>query len=169
MKVFGITGSKNSGKTTLCERLIKEFHGQGYRVSVVKTSEKSLVDAGGSDAGTHLAAGAMEFVESSPEGFSMTHALRGAPEPQLDFYLPRMAAADLVLVDGYMKPCHPRLECRRGGQRREDLSQSYAKVVAIAADFPIEHDLPVFDLNDIAGLAKFVMKEARNVRRPSQR
>jgi molybdopterin-guanine dinucleotide biosynthesis protein MobB len=34
--VFGVAGWKNSGKTTLCARLITEFTARGYKVAAVK-------------------------------------------------------------------------------------------------------------------------------------
>ncbi len=40
--VFGITGWKNSGKTTLTARLIAEFTGRGYRVCAVKHAHESF-------------------------------------------------------------------------------------------------------------------------------
>ena len=36
MRVYGVTGWKNTGKTTLTERLVAELVGQGLRVSTIK-------------------------------------------------------------------------------------------------------------------------------------
>ena len=36
MKVWGVVGWKNSGKTGLMERLVAEFVGRGLRVSTLK-------------------------------------------------------------------------------------------------------------------------------------
>ena len=35
-RVFGVTGWKNAGKTTLTERLVAEFVRRGWRVATVK-------------------------------------------------------------------------------------------------------------------------------------
>ena len=40
--VFGITGWKNSGKTTLTARLIAELTGRGYRVCAIKQAHESF-------------------------------------------------------------------------------------------------------------------------------
>ncbi|MCB1474046.1 MAG: molybdopterin-guanine dinucleotide biosynthesis protein MobB, partial [Rhodobiaceae bacterium] len=48
--VFGVTGWKNSGKTTLTERLIGELTARGYRVASLKHAHHTLdIDTPGTD------------------------------------------------------------------------------------------------------------------------
>jgi molybdopterin-guanine dinucleotide biosynthesis protein B len=86
--------------------------------------------------------------------------LRGEDEPALDEVLTRLAPCDLVLVEGYKREAFPKIEIRRdGAASREPLEASFPQIVAIASDRPTAEDgaLPVFDLNDIEGMADFVV------------
>ena len=42
MKIYGITGYKNAGKTGLMERLVTEITGRGFTVSTVKHAHHSF-------------------------------------------------------------------------------------------------------------------------------
>ena len=56
--VFGVTGWKNSGKTTLTERLVAEMSRRGCRVSTVKHAHHAFdIDHPGTDSFRHRAAG----------------------------------------------------------------------------------------------------------------
>jgi len=43
MKVFGVVGWKNNGKTTLVERLISQLTSMGYKVSSVKHAHHNVI------------------------------------------------------------------------------------------------------------------------------
>ena len=50
MKIYGVTGWKNSGKTSLMERLVAEFAARGFSVSTIKHAHHSFdVDQPGKD------------------------------------------------------------------------------------------------------------------------
>ena len=60
-RVIGITGWKNSGKTTLTERLVAEFVARGLKVSTVKHAHHAFdIDQPGTDSHRHREAGAGE-------------------------------------------------------------------------------------------------------------
>src|SRR4029078_227995 len=99
--VFGITGWKNSGKTTLTARLIAEFTGRGYRVCAVKHAHECFVlDAQGRDSYRWREAGARRVLLSSPKRWALMHELSGEPEIPLDQLLGETAGFDLVLIEG---------------------------------------------------------------------
>ena len=59
MKVFGVVGWKNNGKTTLVERLVAHLTAPGYRVSTVKHAHHEVdLDQPGKDSWRHREAGA---------------------------------------------------------------------------------------------------------------
>ena len=112
--VFGITGWKNSGKTTLTERLVAEFTRRGFRVSTVKHAHHDFdIDREGADSYRHRLAGAAEVAIVSGRRWALMHELRGEDEPKLDEILARLAPCDLVLVEGYKREATPR--SRRDG------------------------------------------------------
>ncbi|APH72053.1 molybdopterin-guanine dinucleotide biosynthesis protein B [Aquibium oceanicum] len=160
-RVLGITGWKNSGKTTLTERLVAEFRARGFSVSTVKHAHHEFdIDTPGTDSFRHRAAGAGEVAIVSDRRWALMHELRGETEPTLDDVLARLSPCDLVLVEGYKRDQHPKIETRRlDAKERRPLSPASPNVLAIAADHPLpgEH-LPVFSLDDIPSIADFIAK-----------
>lgn len=51
-KLFGIIGWKNSGKTTMTERLVRNLTGRGYRIATVKHAHHDFdIDQEGKEIG----------------------------------------------------------------------------------------------------------------------
>ena len=118
--VFGITGWKNSGKTTLTERLVAEFTRRGFRVSTVKHAHHDFdIDREGADSYRHRLAGAAEVAIVSGRRWALMHELRGEDEPKLDEILARLAPCDLVLVEGYKREVAPQDRDAKAGRQRQ--------------------------------------------------
>ena len=158
---LGIAGWKNSGKTTLTARLIAELTSRGLRLAAIKHAHHSFdIDHPGTDSARHRAAGAAEVAIISSVRFAHIRELRGGAEPTLEDALARLAPCDLVLVEGYKRVAIPQIEVRRLASRSQDpLADADADVIAIAADHPVTSTrLPVFGLDDVAGIADFIVK-----------
>jgi molybdopterin-guanine dinucleotide biosynthesis protein B len=158
-RVFGITGWKNSGKTTLTERLVTELTRRGWRVSTVKHAHHGFdIDREGADSFRHREAGAVEVAIVSGRRWALMHELRGDDEPTLDDILARLAPCDIVLVEGYKREPHQKIETRRAQARETTpMAPSDRTIVAIAADHALESvGVPVFDLNAVDALADLV-------------
>lgn len=167
--VFGITGWKNSGKTTLTEQLVAEFTRRGWRVSTVKHAHHSFdIDREGTDSFRHRAAGAGEVAIVSGVRWALMHELRGEDEPALETVIARLSPCDLVLVEGFKRDTHPKIECRRRGAKdRTPLLGDVPNIVAIAADHALAGEaVPVFALDDIAAIADFIEKAAGLAKAP---
>jgi molybdopterin-guanine dinucleotide biosynthesis protein MobB len=159
VRVYGITGWKNSGKTTLLERLVAEIVGRGYSVSTLKHAHHTFdIDQPGKDSHRHRMAGAREVLVSSRERWALMADNRGAPEPALADLLGRLSPVDLVLVEGYKRDRHPKIEARRSATAQDPIALQDATVEAIASDAPVPGAaVPVFDLDDISGIADFIL------------
>ena len=158
-RVFGITGWKNSGKTGLTERLVTELTRRGWKVSTVKHAHHDFdIDKEGTDSFRHRQAGASEVAIVSGRRWALMHELRGEDEPALDEVLARLAPCDLVLVEGYKREGHKKIETRRTDAKdTAPLSPGDPTIMAIAADHAVADDtLPVFDLDDVASIADFI-------------
>lgn len=158
-RIFGITGWKNSGKTTLTEKLVTELVRRGWKVSTVKHAHHDFdIDKPGADSFRHRQAGAMEVAIVSGVRWALMHELRGEDEPTLEAVLSRLAPCDIVLVEGYKREAHRKIETRRREAKdRTPLSASDPAIVAVAADFTTEGEsLPVFDLDDTKSIADFI-------------
>lgn len=159
MKLYGITGWKNSGKTTLVERLVAEFVARGITVSTVKHAHHGFdLDQPGKDSYRHRAAGAAQVLVASRLRWAlMTELAAGAGEPPLAELLARLDPVDLVLVEGYKRDAHPKIEARRAETAQDLIAANDETIEAVASDTPLPGlDRPVFDLDDIAGIADFI-------------
>ena len=157
-RVLGITGWKNSGKTTLAERLVAELTRRGWKVSTVKHAHHDAdLDREGSDSFRHRQAGASEVALVTGRRWALMHELRGAAEPPLDEILARLSPCDLVIVEGYKRGSHKKIETRRrDATDATPLTASDTAVVAVAADHAVSGEIvPVFALDDIAAIADF--------------
>ena len=158
--IVGIAGWKKSGKTTLITRLIEEFTRRGLKVASVKHAHHAFqIDAADTDSARHRRAGAVQVAIVSANRWALVNELRDEPEPSLAEVVSAMAACDLILVEGYKSAAIPKIEARRGQTpQRQALADKDPAVIAIAADYPTEgHGRPVFSLDDITGLADFIV------------
>ncbi len=161
-KILGISGWKNSGKTGLAVRLVTELTARGYRVSTIKHAHHDFdIDKVGADSFRHRQAGAHEVTIVSGTRYAIMHELRGTPEPSFEEILARLDPCDLVLIEGYKREPIPKIEARRrNAANTTPLAPADPWICAIAADHAVEYTpLPVFDLDDTAGLADFVERK----------
>ncbi|RAI00779.1 molybdopterin-guanine dinucleotide biosynthesis protein B [Acuticoccus sediminis] len=161
MKVFGVVGWKNSGKTTLVERLVTEITARGLTVSTIKRAHHRVdVDQEGTDSWRHRAAGAREVMLASSTRWALMHELGDEEEPPLDGLLARMTPVDLVIVEGFKRSRHDKLEVHRAESGGTLLAREDATVRAIATDTALP-DLgrPVLSLDDVAGIADLILAE----------
>jgi molybdopterin-guanine dinucleotide biosynthesis protein MobB len=160
MRVYGVTGWKNTGKTTLTERLVAELVAQGLRISTVKHAHHATeIDHPGRDSHRHREAGAGQVIVASPVRWALMTELRGAEEPPLADLLAHLDPCDLVLIEGYKTAPHPKIETHRKAAGRDLLALQNPTIRAIASDEPVDSALPRFDLDDVAGIAAFIRAE----------
>ena len=159
-KVIGVCGFKNSGKTTLIEKLVRHLTESGFRVSTIKHAHHDFdIDHEGRDSFRHRKAGATEVAVVSQNRFAIMHELRGAEPPSLAQILGKLALCDLVIVEGYKRDAHDKIELRNLDLRHPVLAGSDPTIVAIAANGDISNSpVPAFNRDDVAALAQFILK-----------
>ena len=157
MKIFGVTGWKNSGKTGLMERLITEFTARGLSVSSIKHAHHSFdIDHPGRDSYRHRDAGARQVLLASRNRWALMHELRNEDEPSLGDLLKQLLPVDLVLIEGYKRDRHPKIEAHRKETGQPLIAPEDETIVAVASDTSVAIDRPVLDLNDTAAIANFI-------------
>ena len=160
MRVYGVTGWKNAGKTGLMERLVAEITARGHSVSTIKHAHHSFdVDQPGRDSYRHRAAGAQEVLLASSNRVAIMQELRGAPEPDLNTLLARLSPVDLVLIEGYKRGPHPKIEAWRAEAGNPLIAPDDPTIRAIASDSLVKAPCPIMDLNDTAAIADFILRE----------
>ena len=159
--LFGIVGWKNSGKTTLTSRLIAELTRRGVKVAAVKHAHHGFdVDQPGRDSYKFREAGAREIAVVSSRRVAIMHELRDEAEPALEDVLERLEGSDLILIEGFKRHDHPKIEARRREAVQQDpMGEDVPGIVAIASDHEVETgDLPVYALDDVKGLADLILR-----------
>lgn len=160
MKVFGLAGHSGSGKTTLMVKLLPELVSRGLRVSTIKHAHHDFdVDTPGKDSYEHRAAGATEVMVSSANRWALMHEHRGGPEADLDGLIARMSPVDLILVEGFKREDHAKIEVVRDAAAKPVLAPNDPFVVAIASDQLLTGiEVPLLDLDDVGAVADFIIE-----------
>jgi len=158
MNVFGVTGWKNAGKTGLMERLVAEIIGRGYTVSTLKHAHHTFdVDHPGKDSHRHRIAGASQVLLASTERWALMNEHRGTQEPSLPELLAKLDPVDLILIEGWKRDSHPKVEAWRAETGNPLIAPNDPTILAVASDIGLEIDRPVFDLDDTAVVADFIL------------
>lgn len=161
MKIWGVVGWKNSGKTGLVERLVENFVAQGLRVSTIKHAHHTFdVDQPGKDSFRHRHAGATEVMLSSKNRVALMHEIRNEDERTLDELLARLTPVDLVLIEGFKTEPHSKVEAHRSATGAPLLAADDKTIRAVASDNGQgATDRPIFDLNDTSSISEFILSE----------
>ena len=157
--VIGVAGWKNSGKTTLVERLVAELTQRGHRVATVKHAHHLFeVDPGATDSARHRRAGAIEVAVVSSRRIAQITEIAAGSEPPLECVLARLGPADIVIVEGYKRAPIAKIEVRRtAGAPGERLADRDPSVIAVAADHEVSSSrVPTFGLDDIGSIADLI-------------
>jgi molybdopterin-guanine dinucleotide biosynthesis protein B len=160
MKVLGLAGWSGAGKTTLLAALIPELVRRGVRVSTMKHAHHAFdVDQPGKDSHVHREAGATEVLVASANRWALMHEHRGTPEPNSVELMQHMSQVDLLLIEGFKRETHDKLEIYREANGKPLLAAEDPHIVAILADGPVpQTKLPVIDLNDIGAIADIIVR-----------
>ena len=158
MKIIGIAGYSGSGKTTLIEKLVPLFVAEGLRVSLVKHAHHEFdVDHPGKDSWRHRQAGCTEVLVGSSKRWALLHELRTEGEPSLPDLLAHLSPCDVVIVEGFKNAAIPKVEVHRRAADAPLLHVDDTHVIAVATDEPLEANVPQFNLDDVHGVARFII------------
>lgn len=156
--VVSIVSKKNSGKTTLLEKLIPELRRRGYRVGTIKHDAHGFdIDHEGKDSWRHKQAGAQTVVISSPRKLALIQDV--AREAHLDEIVAQFFAdMDIVLTEGYKTGGKPQIEIYRREVHAAPLHtrQNRGTLVAVVSDTPVDLGVPRIDINAVGAVADFI-------------
>ena len=159
MKVFGIVGWKNSGKTGLLERLVDDITNRGVTVSTMKHAHHNFdVDQKGKDSFRHRKAGAHQVLLSSDARWVLMTELRESLKPTMEEQLRKMDPVDLVLIEGFKTNDHLKIETYRSVTGQKLIAPSDKNIIAVATNDKIDTVVPTLNLDDTKTIADFVLK-----------
>jgi molybdopterin-guanine dinucleotide biosynthesis protein B len=158
MRLIGLAGWSGSGKTTLLAKLIPALVAKGQRVSTIKHAHHEFdIDQPGKDSWVHRQAGATEVLVASARRFALMHELRDEPEPTLPELLGRLAPVDIVLIEGFKRDPHPKIEVHRPENGKPLLQPDDPWIAAVASPSRVSTAVPWLPLDDIDAVADFIM------------
>jgi molybdopterin-guanine dinucleotide biosynthesis protein B len=167
LRLIGLAGWSGAGKTMLMTRLIPELAGRGVSVSTLKHAHHAFdIDQPGKDSYAHRSAGARQVLVASAHRWALMSELRGAPEPKLAELLRRLDPVDLVIVEGFKRDAHPKIEVHRASNGKPWLHPEDPHIAAVAADVaPPDGRLPHVHLDDTGAIADLILAHAEALER----
>lgn len=161
-RIIGLAGWSGAGKTTLLINVIPRLVARGLKISTVKHAHHNFeIDKPGKDSHSHRMAGATEVLVGSANRWALVHELRDQTEPGLPELLLRLSPVDLVIVEGYKRLPHPKLEVYRADVGKPLMQPDDPHIVAIATDAALRSArVPVVALDDIEGITELLLKHA---------
>jgi len=159
--VYIFVGHSGSGKTTLVEKLLPELTTRGLRLATIKHAHHKVeLDKEGKDSWRYKKAGAvMSMLVTSNELQIVADAVdRREPGQLAERFL---GEADMVLAEGFSLAPGDKIEILRRECGKPPRCAIEDGLIAIVTDMDeIYPQLPHFDLDDIAGLADFLLEHA---------
>ena len=157
-KIIGITGWKDVGKTYYASLIIKLLVKKGYQVGSIKRAHHGFdIDKPGTDSFIHREAGSSQVIISSSKRWAKITENNNSYEKSLDELIKELHDVDIVVVEGFKKENHPKIEIlTKGLNNRNKLTKN---VIAIVSNDLKDTNIPVFKENDIEKLVEFIIKK----------
>ncbi|NME82464.1 molybdopterin-guanine dinucleotide biosynthesis protein B [Clostridium sp. SM-530-WT-3G] len=156
--LIAVSGVKNSGKTTLIEKLIPKLNSEGLKVATVKHDGHDFdADIEGTDTFKHRKAGAYGTAIFSKNKFMIIKEQKNTYENELISYFDD---CDVILLEGFKFSDYPKIEIIRKGNSSESVCKKET-LLAVVSD--IEElksnngDLRVIDINDIDSIVELLI------------
>jgi len=158
-KVISIVGHSGSGKTTLVEKLIRELSDRGLRVATIKHAHHKVeLDTPGKDSYRYKAAGAVMSMLLTRDTLQLVAEAGAEREPE-QLAARFLGAVDLVLAEGFSSCATPKIEVLRRECAKPPRCTVEDGLIAIITDMDeVYPQLPHFELEDIAGISKFLIE-----------
>ncbi len=159
MKIVGIVGWKNSGKTFFVSEIIKKLKSQNYRIASIKHAHHAFdIDHVNTDSYIHRISGSSQVIISSSKRWAKINELENEDEKKLDELISELSEIDIVIVEGYKNENHPKIEIINE-KKNKYLFQNIQNVIAIISDHNLDTDLKKFKKNEIDKIVNFILNE----------
>ena len=159
MKIIGIVGWKNSGKTFFASKIIKKLKSKNLKVASIKHAHHEFdVDQKNTDSYIHRQSGSSQVIISSSSRWVKITEINNSKEKSLNELINELSPADIVIVEGYKNESHTKIEVIKEGSQNY-LFNNIKNVKAIISEKKINTDLKQFKKNEIDHIVKFILNE----------
>lgn len=154
-KIFAVSGIKNSGKTTLIEKLVTALDQKGLKVGVIKhDGHEFQADHEGTDSFRHKQAGAKNVIVYSRTKLMM---IRETASPSIEELIELQNDMDVIILEGMKYSDFPKLEIVRNGISSQSVCKKET-LLALVTNTPLTIEGGrTLDLNDFDGILEVVM------------
>ena len=160
MKVFGIVGWKNSGKTYFAQQIISILSSLNHRVASIKHAHHDFnIDYPGTDSYLFRKAGSQQVIISSTKRWAKINELKNAPEKKLNELINELENPEVVIVEGFKNENHPKIEIIKDSNDRSSfMFNNLNNIVALISDIHIDSfTLDQFKKNQIKQIVEFIL------------
>ena len=161
MNVIGVVGWKDTGKTTLVEKLIKEFSQRNFTVSTIKHAHHNFtMDRKGSDSVRHFNAGSRETRVASQKKWVKFSRQLGKSDIDLNYLLKQVSCADIIIVEGFKASSHNKIEVIGLQNQREPLFRNDTTICGLIFNKNKINNtkLPQFERDNVGAICDFIEK-----------
>jgi molybdopterin-guanine dinucleotide biosynthesis protein B len=157
-RLIQIVGHSGSGKTTLIEKLLPVLNAAGLKVATIKhTHHQVPLDTPGKDSWRFKQAGAVASMLVTPQALQLVADILELHDPVL-LAQRYFSDVDLVLAESFSDATCPKIEVLRAAC--SSMPRSSEGLIALVTDVATVHPhLPHFALDDVAGIAKFILAQ----------
>ena len=154
--VYSVVAYSGTGKTTMLEKFVRELKMRGIRLAVVKHDAHEFeIDREGKDSWRMSNAGADVVAIASA---TKSAIMENRPAP-FETIIDRITNVDIIITEGYKTGAFPKIALRRA-ETGNDFAVPPEDCVAVMSDTAVDLEIPVFELDDISGLADFILRNA---------
>ena len=159
MKIVGIVGWKNSGKTYFASKIISKLKIKNYRVASIKHAHHEFdIDHKDTDSYIHREAGSSQVIVSSSKRWAKITELNNSKEQTLNDLLNQLSEIDIVIVEGFKNDNHPKIEIIK--KRNDDyLFNKISNIKAVISEEKINTNLKQFKKDEIDNIVNFIIEE----------
>ena len=158
IKIIGITGSKDVGKTHYASLIIKLLAKRGYKIGSIKHAHHEFdIDNPGTDSFKHRESGSSQVIISSSTRWAKIIENNNMKEKNLKELIEEFQDVDIIVVEGFRKENYPKIEII--GKGLKNINKEINKVIAIVSDELLDTSIPVFKKNDNESLIEFILKK----------
>ncbi len=158
MKIIGIVGWKNSGKTYFASKIIKKLKIKNYRVASIKHAHHEFdIDYKNTDSFIHRESGSSQVIVSSSKRWVKITELKNSKELSLQDLINQLSETDIVIVEGFKNEDHPKIEIIKNASNNY-LFKKISNIKAIISDEKISTNLKQFKKNDIDNIVNYILE-----------